>query len=430
MPALPPAIVAALVLAGVLPAPPGPVVIRAARLFDGRSDRLVAPGVVVVQGNRILATGAAAAIPAGAQVIDLGNATLLPGLIDAHTHITFELSGDWRKDELDFIKKPLPELAIRSAVYARRTLLAGFTTIRDMGSDEQLDVGLRNAIQQELVPGPRILASVAAIGATGGHCDVNGYRPGALAKDSSLGVADGPDAIRAKVRQMVKLGADVVKVCASGGVLSETDDVDSPQLTEAELGALVEEAHALRRRAAAHSHGATAAKRAVRAGIDSIEHGSFLDEEALELMKKRGTALVPTLMALEISDRLEKGGAPPKVVEKARQAKASIHQSFRRAVQKGVRIGFGTDSAVTPHGENAREFRYMVEGGMRPIDALRAATGANAELLALPEVGTLEAGKLADVVAVPGDPTQDIGAMQKVLFVMKDGAVYRDDRAR
>jgi imidazolonepropionase-like amidohydrolase len=422
-------LVAALALAAPPPAPAAPVVVRAARLFDGRSDRLVSPGVVVVQGNRILATGPSAAIPSGARVIDLGDATLLPGLIDAHTHVTSEISDDWRKDELDLLKMPLAEVAIRSTVYARRTLLAGFTTIRDLGSNDQLDVGLRNAIREGVVPGPRILASVVAVGATAGHCDVHGYRPGALAQESALGVADGPDAIRAKVRQMVKLGADVVKVCASGGVLSETDDVDAPQLTEAELGALVDEAHALRRRAAAHCHGATAAKRAVRAGIDSIEHGSFLDEEALDLMKRHGTALVPTLMALEITDRLEKLGAPPKVVEKARQAKAAVHLTFRRAVEKGVRIAFGTDSGVTPHGENAREFRYMVEGGMRPVDALRAATSVNAGLLAAPDVGSLEAGKLADVVAVPGDPTRDIAAMQKVLFVMKDGAVFRNDRA-
>lgn len=421
-------LVAALALADAPPAPPAAVVVRAARLFDGRSDRLISPGVVVVQGNRILATGPSAAVPSGARVIDLGDATLLPGLIDAHTHVTSQISDDWRQDELDLLKKPLAELAIHSTVFARRTLLAGFTTIRDLGSDDQLDVGLRDSIREGLVPGPRILASVAAIGATAGHCDVHGYRPGALAHESALGVADGPDAIRAKVRQMVKLGADVIKVCASGGVLSETDDVDAPQLTEAELGALVDEAHALRRRAAAHCHGATAAKRAVRAGIDSIEHGSFLDEEALDLMKKHGTALVPTLMALEVADRLEALRAPPKVVEKARQARAAVHRTFRRAVEKGVRIAFGTDSGVTPHGQNAREFRYMVEGGMRPVDALRAATSVNAGLLAVPDVGSLEAGKLADVVAVPGDPTRDITAMEKVLFVMKDGAVFRNDR--
>jgi imidazolonepropionase-like amidohydrolase len=232
------------------------------------------------------------------------------------------------------------------------------------------------------------------------------------------------------VRKQVKLGADVIKVCASGGVLSEGDDVDTPQLTQAELDALVDEARALRRRTAAHSHGATAAKRAVQAGIDSIEHGSFLDEEALDLMKKRGVVLVPTLMTSETDLKLEALGAPPRVVEKAMAARAAMFRTFRSAVEKGVTIGFGTDSAVTPHGQNAREFRYMVENGMTPADALRSATVVNARLLGVADrLGALEAGKIADVIAVPGDPTQDVRTTEQVFFVMKDGAVHRNDRA-
>jgi imidazolonepropionase-like amidohydrolase len=231
------------------------------------------------------------------------------------------------------------------------------------------------------------------------------------------------------VRKQVKLGADVIKVCASGGVLSEGDDVDAPQLTQAELDALVDEAHALGRRAVAHSHGATAAKRAVRAGIDSIEHGSFLDDEALDLMMEKGVALVPTLMTSETDAKLEARGAPPRVIEKAMAANRAMFATFRRAVEKGVVIAFGTDSAVTPHGENAREFRYMVENGMKPADALRSATAVNALLLGLSDrLGALEPGKLADVIAVPGDPTRDVRVMEKVLFVMKDGAVHRNDR--
>ena len=375
------------------PAEPQVLVLRAARIFDSRSGKLVEPGLVVVRGNRIVAAGPNPPLPAGAHVVDLGDATLLPGLIDAHTHIAFELSGDWKKDELDGLKKPIPELAHRSSVYARRTLLAGFTAVRDVGSDELLDVGLRNAIREGLVPGPRIQAAVMSIGATGGHCDVTGYRPGVLARDSAPAVADGPDAVRAMVRKVVKLGADVVKVCASGGVLSETDEVDTPQLTQAELDALVDEAHALRRRAAAHAHGALAAKRAVRAGIDSIEHGSFLDDEAMDLMKQKGTYLVATLATTDRIVDLEKTGAPAKVVEKARAANAVIRATFRRAVEKGVRIAFGTDSAVTPHGKNARELVLMVENGMKPADALRAATAVAAELLGLEkEIGALEAG--------------------------------------
>ncbi len=409
-------------------APPRPVVLRAARLFDGRSEKLISPGLVVVQGNRILAAGPSARPPEGAEVIDLGDATLLPGLVDAHTHLTFEMTDDWKQDELDALKKPIPQLAIEATVYARRLLLAGFTTVRDLGSSDQLDVGLRNAIARGTVPGPRMLVAVNAIGATGGHCDVTGYRPGALREDPGPGVADGPDAIRAQVRREVKYGADVVKVCATGGVLSQGDAVDSPQLTQAELDALVDEAHALGKKAAAHAHGATGAKRAVRAGIDSIEHGTFLDDEALALMKARGTFLVPTLHANDSLGRLEKGGAPAAVVAKSRAAKDVAMKTFRRAVAKGVRIAFGTDSMVMPHGTNAREFRLMVENGMRPVDALRAATSVDAELLGLKDIGALEPGKLADVIAVPGDPTADIGVMERVLFVMKDGVVYRNQR--
>ena len=412
-------------------APPAPVTaVKAARMFDATSGKILAPGLVVVQGDRIVGAGPGATVPAGATVIDLGDATLLPGFIDAHTHVSFEMSDDWKKDELDALKQPISQQAIHATVYARRTLLAGFTTLRDLGSAELIDVGLRNAIRAGDVPGPRLLVSVNAIGSTGGHCDVTGYRPGALAKDTGDGVADGPDAVRAMVRKQVKLGADVIKVCASGGVLSEGDDVDTAQLTQAELDALVDEARALRRRTAAHSHGATAAKRAVLAGIDSIEHGSFLDEEALDLMKKRGVVLVPTLMTGETELKLEALGAPPRVVEKAMAARAAMFRTFRRAVEKGVVIGFGTDSAVTPHGQNAREFRYMVENGMGAADALRAATSVNARLLGVADrLGALEAGKLADVIAVPGDPTRDVRTTEQVLFVMKDGAVHRNDRA-
>ncbi len=420
----------ALVISQTSATPAPTTVIRAARLFDAKSGQVISPGLVVVQGDRIVGAGPGATVPAGATVIELGDATLLPGLTDAHTHISFEMSDDWKKDELDSLKKPVPEQAIQATVYARRTLLAGFTTLRDLGSAELIDVGLRNAIRQGRVPGPRLFVSVNAIGSTGGHCDVTGYRPGALAKESGDGVADGPDAVRAMVRKQVKLGADVIKVCASGGVLSEGDDVDTPQLTQAELDALVDEAHALRRRTAAHSHGATAAKRAIRAGIDSIEHGTFLDDEALDLMKKRGVVLIPTLMTSETDLKLAAMGAPASVVAKAKSANAAMFGTFRRAVDKGVLIGFGTDSAVTPHGRNAREFRYMVDGGMTPAEALRSATSVNAALLGIADrLGTLETGKLADVVAVPGDPTKDIRVMEQVLFVMKDGVVHRNDRA-
>jgi imidazolonepropionase-like amidohydrolase len=401
-------------------------VLRAARLLDVRSGTIRTPAVLVVKAGRLEQVLAAA--PPGLQVIELGDVTLLPGLIDAHTHVTGEMSGNWAQDELDDLKKPIPELALHSSVFARRTLLAGVTTLRDLGSDRLLDVGLRNAIRHGDVPGPRMLVAVYGLGATGGHCDINGYRPGSLASDSGPGVADGADAFRGLVRKVIKLGADVVKVCASGGVLSETDAVDVPQLTSAELEAIVDEAHTLGRKVAVHAHGATAAKRAVRAGVDSIEHGSFLDDEALDLMKAKGTWLVPTLVTRERLLAIERSGAPQNVIDKARAVVLVQAKTFRRAVEKGVRIAMGTDSGVTPHGNNVRELRYMVEGGMKPADALRASTLGGAQLLGLErDLGALEAGKLADVIAVPGDPTSDVTAIEHVVFVMKDGVIYRND---
>jgi imidazolonepropionase-like amidohydrolase len=412
------------------------VVIKAARMFDGKGERTTSPGVVVVSGGRIVAAGVGAQTPAGAEVIDLGDATILPGFIDAHTHLSGEASDDWKQDELDSLKKSPPEQALDATVYLRRTLMIGFTTVRDLGSGDLIDVGLRNAVRGGRVEGPRMLVAVRGISATGGHCDpTNGYRPDVFDRSTGIeaAVANGADAVRAAVRRNIKDGADVIKVCATGGVLSLNDDVQSPQLTQEELNALVDEAHARGRRAAAHAHGAEGAKRAVRAGIDSIEHGSFLDDEALELMRARGTHLVPTLMAGEgLREKLEKGAYfPPAVEAKARAALASRDQMFRNAVRKGVRIAFGTDAAVYPHGRNAEEFRHMVALGMRPADALRSATSVNAALFGVSDrLGTLEAGKLADVIAVPGDPTQDIRQTERVFFVMKEGVVYRNDRTK
>jgi len=409
-------------------------VLKAARLFDGKSNALLTPGVVVVTDGKIVAAGTSAAIPAGAEMIDLGDATLLPGFIDAHTHLTTMYSEDYKQERLDPLEKTIAERALDASVNARVTLLAGVTTVRDVGSSDYLDVGLRNAIRNGKVPGPRMLVTVHALSATGGHCDFSqGFREGLFGHESGPleGVVNGADQGRYAVRLDHKYGADMIKVCATGGVLSPTDDVDTPQLTQEELNAIVDEAHALRRKTAAHAHGAEGAKRAIRAGIDSIEHGTFLDDEALDMMKQRGTFLVPTLMAKQgLQERIDKEiYIPPAILAKAKVAIASIHQTFQRALAKGVKIGLGTDAAVYPHGRNLEEFHQMTDLGMKPIDALKAGTSMDAELLGLADkLGTLEAGKIADVVAVPGDPVQNIRQTEHVFFVMKEGVIYKNDR--
>jgi imidazolonepropionase-like amidohydrolase len=404
-------------------------VLRAARLYDGKAEAMVTPGIVVVSDGQIVAAGSAATVPAGARVIDLGDATLLPGLMDAHTHLSSESSLDWKQDQLDFLKKPIPEQALRATEYTRRTLLAGFTTVRDVGSSDLIDVSLRNAINAGKILGPRMLVAVNAIGSRGGHCDpTGGFRPELLKEPGpEQGVASGPDEIRAAVRFDTKHGADVIKTCATGGVLSEQDKVDSPQLTQAELDALVDEAHALGRKTAAHAHGAEGAKRAIRAGIDSIEHGSFLDDEAFDLMKKKGTYFVPTPLPC-IMQRLRDARAPANIIEKAGAADVKAQETLKRAVSRGAKIAFGSDAAVCPHGSQLNQFAIFVKAGMKPLAAIRTATSVDAALLGVSDRGTLEAGKLADVVAVPGDPTRDIAVMEKLFFVMKGGTVVRNDR--
>jgi imidazolonepropionase-like amidohydrolase len=402
-------------------------------MFDGKTTSITKPGVVVVTDGKIVAVGANAAIPAGAQVIDLGDATLLPGFIDAHTHLTMQYREDYTKAMLEGLQQTIPEKAIDATVNARVTLMAGFTTVRDVGSEDYLDVGLRAAIDKGVVPGPRMLICVHAIGATGGHCDETGFRSGVFGKETGPeeGVVNGADQARYAVRLAHKYGATIIKTCATGGVLSLADSVDTPQLTQAELDAIVDEAHALKLKAAAHAHGAEGAKRAIRAGIDSIEHGSFLDDEALDLMKQHGTYYVPTLMAVQgLSEQIAKGiPIPPPIKVKAEDAIAHIHQTFQKALAKNIKIGLGTDAAVYPHGRNAEEFHQMVDLGMKPVDALKAGTSADADLLGLSaKIGTLEPNKLADVVAVPGDPIENIRQTEHVFFVMKEGVIYKNER--
>ncbi|WP_420126494.1 amidohydrolase family protein [Longimicrobium sp.] len=406
----------------------GTVVLRAARLIDGTGAAVVQNGVVVVTDDRIVAAGAAGSVqvPAGARVIDLGDATLLPGFIDTHTHIVGRALGDPGSDEAAVRDYPGfgPILATANA---RATLMAGFTTIRNLGSPNFDDVALRQAIDQGYVPGPRIQAAGNSIGTTGGHCDENGFRPGLFDGDYREGIADGPDQIRAAVRYQSKYGADVIKTCATGGVLSEGDAVGVLQYSAEEMNALVEEARVLERRVAAHAHGAEGIKVAVRAGVASIEHGSFLDEEGARLMAARGTFLVPTLMAgRAVEQAAESGRLTGLRGEKARQAAAAMRNATRIARRAGVRIALGTDAGVGAHGANAQEFGLMVEwGGMTPMEAIVAGTSNAAKLMGWENrIGALRAGLLADVVAVPGDPTRDIHALERPVLVMKNGVIY------
>ena len=422
----------ALLSAQGAPAPkPEVIALKAARLFDGRGDAVVPNGVVIVEGGQIRAAGSGLAIPAGARVIDLGDATLLPGLIDAHTHVTNESTDEWLQGFFNNVSRDVAESAIRATVNARKILAAGFTTVRDVGSGDYIDVGLRNTIRDGVVPGPRMLVAVHALGARGGHCDEGGFPFNRFGPEPGIehGIASGPDQFRDAVRFQVKYGADVIKICATGGVLSLADEVDTSQLSQEEMNAIVEEAHRLHKKVAAHAHGAEGARFAIRAGVDSIEHGSFMGDEELRMMKERGTWLVPTLLAGEYAaGRSAIRHYPPAIAAKAKAAVAVRSDMFRKALRMGVKIAFGTDSAVSPHGINAQEFGLMVDLGMTPAAALRAATASAADLLGLSQtIGTLQPGKAADVIAVPGNPLADIHAMERVKFVMKGGEVFRND---
>jgi len=419
------ALAAATLLAAAPPAAaPHALVLKAARLFDARSGGVVTPGIVVVEDGKIAAVGAAAALPPSAEVVDLGDATLLPGLIDAHVHLTGEISDNWYRDFYQEVMRMPAEQAFYAARNARKTLEAGFTTVRNLGAADYVDVGLRNAINAGLTPGPRMLVAVHALGATGGHGDGTPFPPDLVKPRGPIdGVCNGADECRAAVRYQNKYGADVIKMMPTGGVLSLSDPDDAPELSQAEMNAIVEEAHHWGRKVAAHCHGDTAGKMAIEAGVDSIEHGSFLKPDTLQLMKQKGVYLVPTLLAGEWT-----GGQadkfPPAIATKAKAALAARSEMFRNALKIGVKIAFGTDSAVSPHGLNAQEFALMTGLGMSPAEALRAATVGAADLLGLgAEIGSLEVGKAADVVAVPGNPLQDIRSTEHPLLVVKGGAI-------
>lgn len=406
-------------------APAQTLVLKAARMFDATSDELRTDAVIVVRDGKIAAVGDDTPIPAGARVIDFGDATLLPGFIDAHSHLTLEPDGNYYRKRYNELMRPPAEQAFYAGVNARRTLEAGFTTVRHVGGRDFIDVGLRNAIDAGITAGPRMLVSANPITATGGSCDQPPFPPARVAPKTPMeGVCNGAGQCREAVRYQMKWGADVIKVCASGGVLSY-DPVDVPQLTQAELNAIVSEAHAWGLKVAAHAHGDTAARYAIEAGIDSIEHGSFITEDTLKLMQQKGVYLVPTLVALAWVEK-NADTYSPLIAEKARIAVAAHDDMFRTALRLGVPIALGTDITVMAdgHGKNAMAFGLMTDLGMSPASALLAGTREAAKLLGLDSgIGTLEVGKWADIVAVPGDPIANIHATEHPLFVMQRGRV-------
>jgi len=399
-------------------------VLRAAHLFDAVSGKLVSPGVLVVRGKKIESVGASGPVPPGARVIELGDATLMPGFIDAHVHLSGQMSDNFYKDfYIGELRFPA-EQAHYAARNARATLEAGFTSVRDVGSGDYQSLGLRNAINAGVIPGPRMLIANYAIGATAGHADQAPYPPEHVAPAGPIqGVCNGADQCRAAVRYQIKYGADVIKFMPSGGVLSLTDPVDVPELTQEEMNAIVSEAHAWKRKVAAHCHGDKAAKMAIAAGVDSIEHGSFLEDDTLQEMRKKHVFLVATLFAgYWVGQRAD--SFPPVIADKARAAAAQMMGMFQRAARIGVPVAFGTDAGVEPHGQNAKEFQLMASNGFSPAQSLLAGTAGAAELLGIQEsTGTLQAGKLADVVAVPGDVLAHIEATAKPLLVMKEGVL-------
>lgn len=402
---------------------PQTTVIRAGKLFDPESGQLQDRPVIVISGNRIESVGGNTAVPAGARVIDLGDATVLPGFLDVHTHLTSNAGGGGYEG----LGISTPRAALTGAKNARLTLLAGFTAVRNVGAEGYADVALRDAIEAGDVIGPRMQVSGPPLGITGGHCDSNLLAP--EFHFNAEGAADGVEAVMHKVREVVKYGADVIKFCASGGVFSKGDNPLLEQYSPAEMQALVMEAHRLGRKVATHAHSALAIKDAVRAGVDSVEHGIFLDDEGIQLMKEHKTVLVPTSYPLFwFEEHAPQMHFPPWVLEKAAIIIPAAKQNMTKAFRGGVRVALGTDAGVYPHGENGGEFWSMVTLGMTPIQALQAGTTTAAELMGWSDrVGSIRKGKFADLVAVKGNPLADVSLLKHVQFVMKDGVVYKDE---
>ncbi|HPF27113.1 MAG TPA: amidohydrolase family protein [Steroidobacteraceae bacterium] len=402
--------------------------IHAGRVIDGVSEAVLTNQTVVVSDGKITAIEPGFRKGGnGDQVVDLKRGTLMPGWIDMHVHLTSEYS---RTSEIDGYKKNEGDVALDGVVYAERTLLAGFTTVRDLGDSYRASIALRNAINAGKVPGPRIIAAGKSIASTGGHADpTSGWaRKFGADPGPEEGVINSPEDARKAVRQRYKDGSDTIKITATGGVLSIAKNSQNPQMTEAEIAAVVETAHDYGFKVAAHAHGAEGIKRAVRGGVDTIEHGTFMDDEGMRLMKERGTFYVPTISAGQwVFDQAQDPNYFPQLVRpKALEVGPQIQRTFAKAYKAGVPILFGTDTGVSKHGDNAREFVLMVESGMPPMDAIRAATSAPAKFLDLDgRIGSIAVGKLAELVGVPGDPLADMAVMQQVNFVMKDGVVHK-----
>jgi len=417
----------ALVVTMTAPVRSQQTVLRAARLIDGRSGTAITPGAVLVEGDRIVDVGREVVVPTGATVIDLGDATLLPGLIDLHTHLTDSENLHWE----DLLVTTTPsQAALFGARNARVTLMAGFTTCRDMGPTWPfVDVDLRNAIDAGVVPGPRLLVPGNYVSPTGGAGDARQF---SIYVDVPVvrNLADGPDEVTKAVRTNLKHGADFIKILVTGAVLSKGFPPGAQQYSDAEIMAAVTEATRWGRQVAAHAHGADGIKAAIRAGVRTIDHGSYLDDEAVSMLKQTdATYYVPTLYT---SDAIEESGRergiPESEIERNRRIREIEVAGFRRALAAGIPIGFGTDASVIPHGLNAREFITRVSLGEQPMSAIVAATRLNSEIIGVADsLGTLEPGKLADVVAVPGDPLADITVMERVGFVMKGGTVYKNE---
>jgi imidazolonepropionase-like amidohydrolase len=416
--------------ASTLAEPPRTTYIKAGRLFDGSGDSYLTDRVIVVEGERIKSVGLASEvnIPNEATVIDLSNRTVLPGLIDVHTHLGSRAD---RYDEINKFKDTPNHSAFAAVLNARKTLEAGFTTVRDVGSKPFLAVDLRDAIDEGFLVGPRVVASGPGISITGGHGDLNRFAPQVrvtmFPEEHDYKIADGIDQVRHVVRAQIKHGVDVIKVHASGGVLSRGDSPGAPQYSVDELRVLVEEAHAAGRKVAAHAHGAQGIKNAVVAGVDSIEHGSLIDDEGIRLMVSRGTWLVADIYNDDyLLGKAVEFHLPEESIAKEKALGQLQRDNFAKAVKAGVKVAFGTDAGVYPHGDNAKQFFYMVKYGCTPARAIRSATADAAELLGKAStVGKVEPGLFADLIAVEGDPLADVRALEKVGFVMKGGVVVQ-----